>query len=76
MTDPITTILAAIATIAAIVSALTDIATHRRTTKQHKPYTPVSTTILTIDQNRGPDLPTYDPGMKRMGFDRFNRNNR
>lgn len=76
MTDPITTILAAIGTIATIVCAWTAIATLRRTPKQSKTFTPVSTTILTIAPDRGPDLPTYDPGMKRMGFDRFNRNNR
>jgi hypothetical protein len=76
MIDPITTILAAIGTIATIVCAWTAIVTLRRSPKQPKPFTPVSTTILTIDQDRGPDLPTYDPGMKRMGFGRFNRNNR
>lgn len=75
MTDPNTT-LTAIETIATIIGTAIAIAALRRTPKQHKPYTPVSTTILTIDQNRGPDLPTYDPGMKRMGFDRFNRSNR
>ena len=75
MTDP-NTILAAIGTIATIVGTGAAIVTLRRTPKRPKPFTPVSTTILTIAHDRGPDLPIYDPGMKRMGFDRFNRNNR
>lgn len=76
MTDPITIILALVGTIATIVCAGTAIATLRRTPKQHKPFTPVSTTILTIAHDRGSDLQTFDPAMKRMGFDRFSRNNR
>lgn len=72
MIDPIP----AIDAIVNIVGTGIAIATLRRNPKQPKPFTPVSTMILTIDQDRGPDLPTYDPGMSRMGFDRFNRNNR
>jgi len=72
-----TNLITAISTIASLICAYAGMAMLRRTRKQSKqPFTPVSTTILSVNTDRGPNLPTYDPKMKRLGLARFNRNNR
>ncbi|WP_157082392.1 hypothetical protein [Sphingomonas pruni] len=71
MADLLTSI--AIATlVVGIIAAIIAYLTLRRTPKLPKPASsPVSTTILTAPMNKGvTDLPSFQPGMARMGFDR------
>jgi hypothetical protein len=70
----ITTALAIIAAVAAIVGPVIAYLALRRTPKlPEPPITPSCTTILGADISKHIDhLPTYSPGMKRMGLDRRN----
>lgn len=73
--------LASIATIieaaASLIGTGVGIATFRRSKQAKRPFTPTSTIFLGVPM-KGHDkhLPTYDPGMQRLGVGRFNHNDR
>jgi len=73
--------LASIATIlgaaASLIGTGIAIATFRRSKQAKPPFTPTSTIFLGVPmRDHDKHLPTYDPGMQRLGFGRFNQDDR
>ncbi|MDB5715990.1 MAG: hypothetical protein JWO15_3387 [Sphingomonadales bacterium] len=72
LSDPIAIALAVVSLLVMIIGTSIAYATLRRTPKLPKPHiTPVCLTILGAETHSGhTDLPTYQSGMARMGFNR------